>query len=252
MQEGNYIKVARSMLEWEWYLNINTKVLFLHMLLKANWKECRFEGTTVPRGSFVSSIGKLSEETGLTEREIRTAISHLKSTGEVTSKTTNKYTVFTVVKYDLYQQSDKQNDRQATGNRHSNDILTTTIEEKKEGKKERNIPPISPTDDFERFWSAYPNKIRRQQAEKEFLNLTISGRVSAEELTASAANYAEAVKITGEKMYYPGNFLQRCIFEDYLPENYRRLDRRGNYANKGIMRQDYGDMDALEKELMAN
>ena len=105
-----------------------------------------FKGTTVPRGSFVSSIGKLSGETGLTEREIRTAISHLKKTGEVTSKTTNKFTVFTVVKYDLYQTTDKQNDRQPTGNRHSNDIQTTTIEEKKEGKKERNTPPISPVE----------------------------------------------------------------------------------------------------------
>lgn len=135
--DGNYIKLSRGLLEWEWYTDINTTRLFIHMLLKANWKDGNFKGTTVPRGSFVSSIGKLSGETGLTEREIRTAISHLKKTGEVTSKTTNKFTVFTVVKYDLYQTTDKQNDRQPTGNRHSNDIQTTTIEEKKEGKKER-------------------------------------------------------------------------------------------------------------------
>ena len=102
------------------------------MLLKANWKDGNFKGTTVSRGSFVSSIGKLAGETGLTEREIRTAISHLKKTGEVTSKATNKYTVFTVVKYDLYQTSDKQNDSQETSKRHSNDILTPTIEEKKD------------------------------------------------------------------------------------------------------------------------
>lgn len=101
MQEGNYIKLYRSVLEWEWYSDINTSRLFLHMLLKVNWKEGKFQGTTVPRGSFVSSIKKLAEETELTEREIRTAISHLKSTGEVTSKSTNKFTVFTVVNYEL-------------------------------------------------------------------------------------------------------------------------------------------------------
>ena len=133
--DGNYIKLSRGLLEWEWYTDINTTRLFIHMLLKANWKDGNFKGTTVSRGSFVSSIGKLAGETGLTEREIRTAISHLKKTGEVTSKTTNKYTVFTVVKYDLYQTSDKQNDSQETSKRHSNDILTPTIEEKKEGKK---------------------------------------------------------------------------------------------------------------------
>ena len=135
--DGNYIKLSRGLLEWEWYTDINTTRLFIHMLLKANWKDGNFKGTTFSRGSFVSSIGKLAGETGLTEREIRTAISHLKKTGEVTSKTTNKYTVFTVVKYDLYQTSDKQNDSQETSKRHSNDILTPTIEEKKEGKNKR-------------------------------------------------------------------------------------------------------------------
>ena len=136
--DGNYIKLSRGLLEWEWYTDINTTRLFIHMLLKANWKDGNFKGTTVSRGSFVSSIGKLAGETGLTEREIRTAISHLKKTGEVTSKTTNKYTVFTVVKYDLYQTSDKQNDSQETSKRHSNDILTPTIEEKKEIKEGKN------------------------------------------------------------------------------------------------------------------
>lgn len=132
--DGNYIKISRTILEWEWYGDINTKVLFLHMLLKANWKDGNFKGTTVPRGSLVSSIKKLSDETSLSEREIRTAISHLKMTGEVTSKSYSKYTVFTVKNYDRYQSSDTQNDRQSTSKRHTNDIQTTTIEE---GKKER-------------------------------------------------------------------------------------------------------------------
>ena len=131
----DYIKISRKILEWEWYSDINTKVLFLHFLLKANWKDGKWQGKDIPRGSFVSSLPRLSEETALTMREIRTAISHLKSTGEVTVKTYSKYSVFTIKNYDSYQANDTQNDRQATGKRHSNDILTTTIEEKKEGKK---------------------------------------------------------------------------------------------------------------------
>lgn len=138
MNDGNYIKINRKILEWEWYQDINTKVIFFHMLLKANWKEGKFQGTTVPRGSFISSINKLSTETNLTEREIRTAISHLKSTGEVTSKATNKFTVFTVLNYNCYQANDKQTDIQPPNERQTNDIQTTTIEERKEGKKEKN------------------------------------------------------------------------------------------------------------------
>lgn len=132
--DGNYIKLSRGLLEWEWYTDINTTRLFIHMLLKANWKDGNFKGTTIPRGSFVTSIRKLSDETGLSDREIRTAISHLKTTGEVTSKTTSKFSVFTVVKYDLYQTTDKQNDKQATSKRQTNDN-NRRKERRKEGKK---------------------------------------------------------------------------------------------------------------------
>ena len=139
--DGNYIKLSRGLLDWEWYTDINTTRLFIHMLLKANWKDGNFKGTTIPRGSFVSSIGKLSGETGLTDREIRTAISHLKKTGEVTSKTTNKFSVFTVVKYDLYQTTDKQNDKQPTDKRQTNDN-NRRKERRKEGKKHTPYIPL--------------------------------------------------------------------------------------------------------------
>lgn len=134
MQDGNYIKIFRSMLEWEWYDDINTKVLFLHMLLMANWKDGNFRGTTVPRGSFVSSIKKMSEETKLTEQEVKTAIKHLKKTKEITSKSTNKFTVFTVNNYNQYQSINQQNNKQVTNEQQTNNKLLTTIEE---GKKER-------------------------------------------------------------------------------------------------------------------
>ena len=131
---SDYIKLNRRILEWEWYSDINTKTLFLHMLLKANWKDGRFQGTEIPRGSFVSSISKLSEETGLTERKVRTALEHLKTTGEV--KSSSKFTVFTIKNYCCYQSTDTQNDKQATGDRQASDRRPTTIEEGKKEKRE--------------------------------------------------------------------------------------------------------------------
>lgn len=137
-EDSGFVKIYRKILEWPWYLDINTKVLFIHMLIKANWKEGRFRDATVPRGSFVSSLDKLSEETSLTKREIRTAISHLKTTGELTVKTTNRYSIFTVKNYELYQCDDTQSGIKATDGRHSNDILTTPIEEKIRKEEELN------------------------------------------------------------------------------------------------------------------
>lgn len=150
--EGNYIRLNRKILQWEWYQNINTKILFLHCLLKANWKDGRFEGTTVPRGSFVTSVKQLSSELGLTNDEIRTALKHLLKTGEVTRQTTNKYTVITVCNYDFYQNETKQiPDSSQTGTKPSPDNAQPiakpfpTIEKgKKERREENKTPPLSP------------------------------------------------------------------------------------------------------------
>lgn len=141
----DYIKLYRNLLDWEWWSDINTCRLFVYMLLKANWKDSNFCGTVIPKGSFVSSLPKLSEETSLTLSEVRTAISHLKLTGELTCKSYSKYTVFTVNNYCLYQSNDMQNSSQLAGNSQSIRSLLTTIEEKKEVKNKRNnnifVPP---------------------------------------------------------------------------------------------------------------
>ena len=216
--DGNYIKLSRGLLEWEWYTDINTTRLFIHMLLKANWKDGNFKGTTVPRGSFVSSIGKLSSEIGLTEREIRTAISHLKMTGEVTSKTANRFTVFTVVKYDLYQTNDKQNVSQEPVKRQPNDILTTTIEEKKEGKKGRNTPPVSPVERFADFAAAYPKKCTGYLVETEYCDAVLAG-VPEDDLILAAKNYAVVCRREKTAERYikkPENWLRENLFMQYL------------------------------------
>lgn len=129
MNDSGWIVLLREILEWPWYLDINTKVLFIHMLLKANWKEGKFRDTTVPRGSFVSSVAKLAQETGLTDDEVRTAISHLISTNEITKQSTNKYTVFTVVNYNLYQDVPELEDTQSPSRAQSVPILFPTIEQ---------------------------------------------------------------------------------------------------------------------------
>ena len=130
--EDGFIKLSRKFADWEWYTDKNTKILFLHLLLHANWKDGRFMGRVIPKGSLVTSIKRLSLGADLTEREVRTALSHLVETGEIDKQTTSKYTVITINKWNEYQSSDKVK----SGERHSNDIQTTTIEESKKERRE--------------------------------------------------------------------------------------------------------------------
>ncbi len=119
---GKYIKIDAQILEWEWWPDINTFRLFFYMLLKANEKDKNYKGIVIPKGSFVSSIAKLSEGTNLTVNEVRTALKHLKSTNEIASEKTNRYTIFTVTNYDLYQseeQAEQPTDNKQTINHES-------------------------------------------------------------------------------------------------------------------------------------
>lgn len=139
------------MLKWEWYKNEHTKNVFLHCLLKAYWKDTKIEGKTIPRGSFVSSIGNIAEELALTPMEVRTALKHLKLTNELTSKGTNRNTVFTVTNYDLYQskeQVEQQTDNKQITNEQQTDNEQITSKEQtinkplttnEEYKEDKNI-----------------------------------------------------------------------------------------------------------------
>lgn len=102
MSQG-WICLHRQMLEWEWYSDINATRLFIHCLLKANHKEKKWQGKVIPRGSFITGRSVLADETGLTEQQIRTAITKLKSTNNITIKATNKFSLITLVNYDMYQ-----------------------------------------------------------------------------------------------------------------------------------------------------
>jgi hypothetical protein len=129
-QQG-WIKLHRQILEWEWYSDNNCFRLFLHLLLKANHKEKRFKGIELKVGSIVTSRDLLARETGLTSQQIRTALTKLISTNEITSKTSSQGTIIQIVSYEKYQVSTNEiTNEQPTSNQQS----TTNNNVKKEKK----------------------------------------------------------------------------------------------------------------------
>ena len=134
-----HIKLFRKLLNWEWYTDINTKTLFIHCLLKANWKAGSWHGYKYDRGQFITSLPTLARETGLTERQVRTALKHLKATGEVTDWHDNKIRIITVLSYNKYQDKRQANgqsdDSQTTGKRQASDSRYKNIKNNKEGEE---------------------------------------------------------------------------------------------------------------------
>lgn len=111
---GGFIKLFRQILDWEWYDDLPTCRLFIHLLLKANYAERNWHGQTIERGSCITSYATLASETGLSQEQIKRALKNLTKTGEIKRIATNKNTVICVVKYADFQGFGFEYNEQAT------------------------------------------------------------------------------------------------------------------------------------------
>lgn len=120
---NGWIKLHRKILDWEWFTSPSTLQLFIYLLLRANKEDKKWRGILIKRGQLVTSVATISEETKLSTQQVRTSLNRLKSTNEITSKTTNRFTLVTVCKYESYQlyeeveQQTKQQALQQTNNK---------------------------------------------------------------------------------------------------------------------------------------
>jgi DNA-binding transcriptional regulator YhcF (GntR family) len=152
LAQDGFIKLHRKLLEWEWYGDPNTLAVFVHLLLNATYRERNWRGITLQPGDVVIGREQVARETGVSVRSVRTAITRLKTANTVTTKTTRRGTVISIVKWRDYQCFDDANDQlndqetahEVTTKRPGNDQETTTREERKkerrkEGKKDIGV-----------------------------------------------------------------------------------------------------------------
>lgn len=136
-----YIKIWRKVKDSGLFQLPNALTLFLYMLTEAAYKPIRFGTVDIDRGELCTGRHKLSNELGMSEQAIRTALDHLHKLEMITSKSTNKYTVYAIVNYGQYQdcefQNNQQDNQQTTSEQPAiNQQTTTNKERKKERKKD--------------------------------------------------------------------------------------------------------------------
>lgn len=185
MTTEGFVKLPRTMLEWQWLDDGNTLKVYLVLLLLANWKDAEWHGIKLKRGQLITSYPKIAERCGMSVQEIRTAFGRLKSTGDLTVKTTSKFSIVTLNNYDLPEETTvKSTGGQQTANSQSTEYQqadnsqSTTVEESKEEKeiKEQKeseeaaaSPPPSPIV-FENSYNSLPtsNPVTREQLVEKY------------------------------------------------------------------------------------
>jgi len=144
-----WIKLHRQLLEWEWIQDGNVFCIFIYCLLRANHKEKRWRGNQIERGSFITSYKHISEalsvrHSKISVQQVRTALAKLKLTGEITIKTTNKYTLVKVNNWDKYQADNTRDNTWITGKQQTNNKQITTNKNDKNDKNEKKSSRFTP------------------------------------------------------------------------------------------------------------
>ncbi len=155
---NGWIMLHRSLVDWEWFRDSKTLHVFLFLLVDANHETGNWRGVVVDRGQTITGRKAISRATGLSEQSVRTALSNLKSTSEITIKSTNKYSLITICNYSTYQ-SEKNGINQQISQR-------ATINQPQTISKERSKPCATKSHDenFESFWTAFEDKRGKKQA----------------------------------------------------------------------------------------
>jgi len=155
---SGWVKLHRKAIENGWLKNHNMWIFWTYCLLKASHKRHKhlvgFRQIELAPGQFVFGRKIASIETGLSEQAVRTCLENFKKLGNITSTSTNKYTLVTIVNWGLYQDTNQETNQQpnqkVTSNQPAGNQQVTTnknvrmkeCKNKERGGKKFTLPSI--------------------------------------------------------------------------------------------------------------
>jgi len=147
---STWIKLHRSLIDWQWYEDPNALRLLIHVLVSVNYKDKKWKGILIKAGELVTSYDHLCEKLNISKQQVKTALKKLEDSGEITRHRSVHRLHISLVKWDKLQAN--QPDDNPTGTRQEpdrNPTITPTKEVKNNKTKinvevkEGNIPPFS-------------------------------------------------------------------------------------------------------------
>jgi len=128
-KKPGWIKLYRTMSDWEWFDDEKSLKLFIFLLINVNYQEKKWKGQTVMPGELITSLDHLSKGANLSQKVVRVRLEQFQKTGEIGIQTTNKYTKITLTNWSKFQGSDEEefseetemaNKSQTNGNQMAN------------------------------------------------------------------------------------------------------------------------------------
>ena len=155
MNNKGFIKIPRDIINRPWVTHSGTLRVYIELLFNAAWKDFEYNGTTLKKGQFITSIGRLANRCQLSVQQTRTALAHLRSTNDITVETTSKFSIITVFNHFPDDETGKPVDNLANNqsntpdnNRNRKEEKEDKIEIKEKEGEEAAAPPSPPSPSF--------------------------------------------------------------------------------------------------------
>jgi len=213
----------RKIWDTSFYRNPKTCHLVIHLLLRANFKSNKIifnqQELKIERGSFITSIGNLSEETGLSLQNVRTSLKTLENIHFLTRKPTNQFTLISIQKYEDYQNPNIPSNKPLTNHQQTtNKRPTTNNKDNKDNKDKKDKIYIN----ILNFWN-FQNLIKHNpkgsvwEKVKKAINGRIAEGYNEEEIKIGIKSYSDIIK--DEKCY----FKHRWTLTEFLGRGFEKF-----------------------------
>lgn len=127
---SGWIKLHRQLLDNPIFKNHKLLQTFLYCLIKASHQDHdQLIGDTMvslKSGELATGRKAIAAATGLSEQNVRTSLSRLKTLQMITIKPTTKYSIISIVNWDSYQQINQQTNQVTTNKQPTNNQQVTT------------------------------------------------------------------------------------------------------------------------------
>ena len=213
-----WIKIHHKLLDWEWFKEDGMVKIFLNLLLRASFKDNVCDGINIQRGQLITGRKQLMEETGLTEQTVRTCLKRLQSTGEIMVESTHRYSIITIVNFDVYQigKNDELTNRIEKTNQPTNQLtnqlkklVNAIISSSYKGDEETTnqlinqltnqlISKNQPTEQENVPHTPYKEENTKKKEYKETSNFI---KLEEKKVELSFANAKKLLKIRSDKFY---------------------------------------------------
>ena len=248
-----YIKIWRKISDSGLFQLHGAFVMFVYMLTEATHKPTRFGTVDLQRGQLCTGRHKLAAAIGLTEQKARTCLDHLHELEMITSESTNKYTIYTIVNYNNYQgfeleqPADQPTDNQQVTNKQPTDNQqVTTIQthkhiNTKEHKKESTAEYSA---EFLQAWSEYPRRSGENKKEAfKAWGARLKAGVLPEKMIDGARRYCAYCKTQGTE----DRFIKQAVTFFGVSEHFNSQWNCASPPAKGATRVQEARLDFMEQ-----